>query len=721
MKSCSWKTLLVMIVFLVVMLVKMDTHASEVHWEGAGTISDPYLLYTIEDIVVLRNCVNNGLSFKNTYFRQMNNISFESIDNWIPIGLLDSNTNFEGVYDGNGFYICDITIMQETGSGFFGVLSGKVLNLGIESGYISGSCSGSITSQAIGSDASIINCYNKATITGDRVGGIADNFSGLIANCWNAGTLSATEIGGIVSYNAKKIIYCYSEEYELTNANFTGIISNSRIIQNYNEEEFANTLNENIVSMYSNGIVNLKDTIYTWDFSDKNIGFVSPYHYPYYKNILIYLLVSLMIALVIICVYCLVSRIKLVDFVIQIKASDLSMTIMICILTFAGIMCITSYVLGDSNITNFFFFQNLQDSFMDLFNPMIALREYLGNGLKDYSEAGSSYPPLARLIIYGLSLFIPQRYFFTDAYVLRNNIYGIALYAVFVFVILFFVYSICSGYCFAKTGRNIVLIYMLFSAPMIYLLGCGNVLLVAYALSLFFVLEKENDSPLIKHLRWIALAVAAGIKIYPAVLGVLLIKEKKYKESLMCVIYGVSFYVVPFIFMGGLKSIPSWISNLTYASTVHNASSIASRIDLNALCLDLSKHFEVFSNTLFINMLKVLVIILILICIFLSKEKWECVLALVLGIALIPSFNYYYVGVYFGLPLFLFFCAETHKRKSDILFAILLSLLVVPFQMFCGRLGGTVELFYAIIRYIEILLLFVLCISLIVKEKEACA
>ncbi len=74
------------------------------------------------------------------------------------------------------------------------------MNFGFESGSISGACVGSITSHAVGTGSRIINCYNKATVTGSgRAGGIADNYDGIIWNCVNMGETVSDISAGITS------------------------------------------------------------------------------------------------------------------------------------------------------------------------------------------------------------------------------------------------------------------------------------------------------------------------------------------------------------------------------------------------------------------------------------------------------------------------------------------------------------------------------------------
>ena len=81
------------------------------------------------------------------------------------------------------------------------------MNLGIESGEISGACCGSFASHAASSSACIINCYSKAKVNASRAGGIVDNFIGSVINCWYENPESVLPVCG---YTANSIIPCYT-------------------------------------------------------------------------------------------------------------------------------------------------------------------------------------------------------------------------------------------------------------------------------------------------------------------------------------------------------------------------------------------------------------------------------------------------------------------------------------------------------------------------------
>lgn len=152
-------------------------------------------------------------------------------DNWTPIG--SESSPYKGIFDGNGKKISNLNIKIEdkngTYQGLFASLDGAtVQNLGIESGSIDaaqyiGAIAGSMTNNSI-----IINCYNKALVTGH-------------------GNENKTEAkaGGIVGYcKDSQIIACYNEgeigesSVTVTSCDMGGIVGNitgtSYIIASYN-------------------------------------------------------------------------------------------------------------------------------------------------------------------------------------------------------------------------------------------------------------------------------------------------------------------------------------------------------------------------------------------------------------------------------------------------------------------------------------------------------
>ncbi len=228
----------------------VEAYENRYRFEGEGTEENPFLIISYEDLARLRDAVDSGIDYEEHYFRQTADISFPDGENWNPIGYVNSEDAivyaFAGVYDGGGHVISNIYCDHQY-AGIFSMLYGEVRNLGIESGAFYGDTIGSITSHGA-AGAKIINCYNKADVTGNyRAGGLVDNFPGEILFSWNFGKVSGKRdavTAGICSYGSPKIRYCYATtEAELINpATFCGEMYKSGGIDN---EEVAERLRQN--------------------------------------------------------------------------------------------------------------------------------------------------------------------------------------------------------------------------------------------------------------------------------------------------------------------------------------------------------------------------------------------------------------------------------------------------------------------------------------------
>lgn len=187
--------------------------SAESPYGGNGTAEHPYLISSAQELLTFAEKVNAGEEYRDCWFKQTNDIDLIDIE-WPTIGVFDSSHYFYGIYDGNGHTLKNLNVRKGGNNSFFGKLGGTVMNLGIESGTISGACVGSIASHTCSAKAMIINCYNKATVNGARAGGIADNFNGTIANCFTDCelTTSGEKLGGIISYDAMAVIHCVSVE-----------------------------------------------------------------------------------------------------------------------------------------------------------------------------------------------------------------------------------------------------------------------------------------------------------------------------------------------------------------------------------------------------------------------------------------------------------------------------------------------------------------------------
>lgn len=172
--------------------------------EGSGTLADPFLISTAEEL----NQVRNNLS---AHYKLVDHIDLSSFTNWIPIG--SSSIPFSGSFDGNGFEIINLKISNSSSNylGLFGAFNPSqntysIKNLGVVKVNILG---GQYVGGIVGSInfGKIENCYVTGNIKGnsDRIGGVtgfADN-SQITKTFTNCKITGYNYVGGIVgrTYN----------------------------------------------------------------------------------------------------------------------------------------------------------------------------------------------------------------------------------------------------------------------------------------------------------------------------------------------------------------------------------------------------------------------------------------------------------------------------------------------------------------------------------------
>lgn len=235
-----------------------------VTYKGDGSVSNPYLIYTVADLIELRNNVNTKNEvYGNKAYKLMNDINFVEKYSWRPIGNSPSNS-FKGVFDGNGKSIININLEQYEDDkrdalskakylGLFGCIKDATIKnmnivwieqnfvgtpdttcyVGGIAGYGSGNISNchvsggsfmKINSTTMGYGGGIIgygimptsitNCQSECTMWDfNYIGGIAGYIIGNISNCCTANKFlfNLNELaGGVAGYHRGTIVNCYS-------------------------------------------------------------------------------------------------------------------------------------------------------------------------------------------------------------------------------------------------------------------------------------------------------------------------------------------------------------------------------------------------------------------------------------------------------------------------------------------------------------------------------
>jgi hypothetical protein len=279
------------IIFLfLVMLHLYFLPAQAQYGGGTGEPNDPYLIYTAEQM----NAIGANQSDWNKHFKLMKDIDLSIFDgegDRLEFNVVGThwNTQFTGVFDGNGYTISNLTINGGHSLGLFSRLGsgGEIRNLGVlnvdingsnyiggligrnsgnvtrchSTGQVSGrnnigglvgivenqgSVSNSYSNSAVsGSEyigglvgsngywdagCNVIDCYSTGEINGDRnIGGLIGYNWGDVTYCYSAGTVNGSIfVGGLVGYNSGSITASYSTGMVDGNSWLGGLLGSNR-------------------------------------------------------------------------------------------------------------------------------------------------------------------------------------------------------------------------------------------------------------------------------------------------------------------------------------------------------------------------------------------------------------------------------------------------------------------------------------------------------------
>ena len=348
-------------------------------------------------------------------------------------------------------------------------------------------------------------------------------------------------------------------------------------------------------------------------------------------------------------------------------------------------------------------FFDMDDTFMDWFNCVIG---YRGNPYG--GEIGTNYPALAVLFFKLCRFAIPQEVLDegTSALFKCQNAWIIfMLYN----GILIWIFGVAVDHKLKLNYWDKILFFAvcLFSFPVLFAFERGNIINLAFVLTLFFCSFYDEENKVLKELAFWALAIAAGIKIYPAIFGFLLLKRRKIKECIRLAIYGILSFICPFFLFGGLRAIKSFVRGISSFATVRSTVAgeivdtiTTSQIETPAVTImpdsygynfSFSNICKVFQEMIgkhvsdrLISSVLIIICVMLLITAFTIKERWKELLCYTLIMVLVPSFSGAYVMLFILIPFMEFLNQEIEKEgcnKNRILngiYALLLLVLVTP-------------------------------------------
>ena len=206
------------------------------------------------------------------------------------------------------------------------------------------------------------------------------------------------------------------------------------------------------------------------------------------------------------------------------------------------------------------------DVFMDHFNSIVMSSDH------PYTKYHVIYPPFITAV-YALIGHYTLPYVVAEPEVLsltlRESVMGAVTFILIVIATLYLLHiAIRRIIADRLTAVKIELTFIMIvtSFPVIYALERGNCIIMTVVLCLFFLIWYRSESKYARYASYIALGAAAGMKLYPAIFAVLLIRERRWMDTAICLAIGVLMFIVPLLFTDG--SISLFIENaLSYSNS----------------------------------------------------------------------------------------------------------------------------------------------------------
>lgn len=330
----------------------------------------------------------------------------------------------------------------------------------------------------------------------------------------------------------------------------------------------------------------------------------------------------------------------------------------------------------NSQYLHSYFHNNDVDTFMDYFNSLCCL-EVPHHAIY---ETGVIYPAFCYCLWDIAYALIPQSYQVVGSIELRNYQPTLLGFVLFLLLMVVGLWELLKKNYSDNGVRSCLFAFsILFCGPILFAIERGNIILLALFFLLIFQLLYNSENKYFRYLSYIALALSASIKIYPALFGVLVISRKRWKEVFAAIVLGLLAFVIPFICLCGEGG-----EVISLFQNIRNASPILGNkgMGYNVSFINLLKIVQTFTGIVFTKSDIILKGIPACVAIFIfisNRDEWKKMFAIVLFCIWIPEFSYTYTLVFFVLPLISYLNVDSKKiSKMDYIYIILYATIFLP-------------------------------------------
>lgn len=304
--------------------------------------------------------------------------------------------------------------------------------------------------------------------------------------------------------------------------------------------------------------------------------------------------------------------------------------------------------ISHGNILDSYFVNDYHDTSMDYFNMV----SYLDEGNPYIMDA--NYPPMCFFILRIFYHFIPTFLRGGNGFYYKDLMHAQILYIIYTSFLLISTWELTKKSHDGNYFEQILLATcVVFSGPILFALERGNLILICLPCLVVFIKFYNSTEKTKRWCAYIALSIAASIKLYPALFGILILQKKRYKEAIQTIILGLVMFILPCLAFDGLKSISGMLHGIVASSELQSNLGPGYNFSFTNLLRILSILSKIDLHESIIT--KFVIPFSICAMIYLSgKEEWKKIYAISLLCIWIPEFSYTYTLMLMILPLLLF-------------------------------------------------------------------
>jgi len=347
---------------------------------------------------------------------------------------------------------------------------------------------------------------------------------------------------------------------------------------------------------------------------------------------------------------------------------------------------------------------------------------------KNPYEQGSTYLPFTFLVFHLISIFIPGIEYVT----IRSMSWTNPMFFNFAYVFCLFVavcFSIMVTYIFEnvkdKRNRYALLFLLFFSTASLWMFERGNILFIAVTFLFIFCFNYGSDSKRAHIVSLLALSIAATIKPYMAIYGILFLKRRDYSSIIICVAFTLIINIISILFFGGIGEIGTLLHNMV---SLNDESSFVDgyKMDVTNLIYETVAIFggDYHNFTTIATVIKYLIVIGLVIASFFEKSDWKTLVILALVYIMFSNISWIYLMLLTILPLIYVFREEgcpvmqSYSHESLYVLMITATMVPIPVGLLCLPIGiNTVSCFYYIYSVIILILSLMMIYNSFLKDR----